>query len=147
MVGSLPKLGIGRANVQSETTILELLNPYPMIIFIWIFQHRDPEMGLPIHLAKDDLDEVEHIVYCCGQQMSMMPYLSVYYQQQIFKQGDQNIWRLGNASMAAFWKGDHEAFEKATMLYIRRLSIREWQLDEMHNELLPELIRSKYCGF
>ncbi|OQE24209.1 hypothetical protein PENFLA_c010G10289 [Penicillium flavigenum] len=45
--------------------------------------------------------------------------------------------------MAAFWKGDHEAFEKATMLYIRRLSIREWQLDEMHNELLPELIRNR----
>jgi hypothetical protein len=146
MVGDLPTLGICRAYVQAETTILEVLNPYPMIIFIWILQHRDPERALPSHLAGENLDEVEHIVYCCGQQREIMPYLSVYYQQQIFKQGHQNTWRLGNAIMAAFWKGDHGAFERATKLYIQRLSIHEWQLDEKHSELLPELILSKYCG-
>lgn len=143
IVSNLPVLGIGRVCLRTQTTIIELLNPHPMMVFIWMLQHGDSEMALPFHLVRETLDELEDLIVSCGQQRDVLPYLSVYYQQEIAEQGSKSIWRLGNATMAAFWKGDHEAFEKATKLYIQRLSLREWQLEDKRNNLVPDLIRGK----
>lgn len=136
---------IGQINVGMQTTIIELPDPFPMMVFIWMLEHVDYEMSLPFDLVRGIIDQLEDLIASYRQQWDILPYLSNYYQQAIIEQGPQGIWRLGNATMAAFWKGDHDAFEMATRLYIRELSLHAWQQDDERGNLVPDSIRGTSC--
>lgn len=135
---------IGQIYLSIQTAIIDLLDPVPMMVFIRILENGNPDSALPYRLVRNTFDKLENLIDSCGKQKDALPYFSVYYQQEIVEKGPQAVRRLQYATMAAFWKGDHDAFEKATRLCMIRLGPQHFQLHSWH--LVPDLIRGKLCS-
>lgn len=112
-----------------------------MMVFLRILENGAPDSTLPSRLVRNTFDKLENLIDSCAQQKDVLPYFSVYYQQEIVKKEPQVIRRLQRATMAAFWKGDHDAFETATRLCMMRLGPQDFRMG--YWRLVPDRIRGK----
>lgn len=90
---------IGQICLAIQTDIIDSLDPVPMMVFVHILENGNLDSSLPCRLVRDAFDKLENLIDSCGQQKDVLPYLSVYYQQEIVEKGPQAIRRLQYATM------------------------------------------------
>ena len=92
-------LDIDQICLGIQTAIIDLLDPVPMMVFVHIVMNENLDSSLPYRLVRNTFYKIETLINSCGQQKDVLPYFSVYYQQEIVEKEPQAIRRLQYATI------------------------------------------------